>query len=241
MGLLTKAYGLYPDQILGPSWLISETYTISANVPLGASKEEFKQMLQDLLVRRFKLATHREEKDFTVYTLSVAPSGIRNLKLSSTKDVGGVAPDAEPQAVKPPPVVLDKDGCPVMPPGIHGAAGGMEANNCSAFRKYSMSDLAKFLEMAIAMETGSYYGPQASQAHVIDNTGLHEEFDFTLRFGFRPRIAPPGARISEDGGVPNGPDVSTALEKQLGLKLKEGKAKLLVLVVDEVIKVPTEN
>ncbi len=38
-----------------------------------------------------------------------------------------------------------------------------------------------------------------------------------------------------------GPDIFTALEKQLGLKLTKGKAMFDVLVIDRVERIPTGN
>ena len=40
-----------------------------------ASREQIKEMLQTLLVERFKLAVHRETKELSVYTLVVAKNG----------------------------------------------------------------------------------------------------------------------------------------------------------------------
>ncbi|HWZ82659.1 MAG TPA: TIGR03435 family protein [Terriglobales bacterium] len=39
----------------------------------------------------------------------------------------------------------------------------------------------------------------------------------------------------------SGPDVFTAIEKQLGLKLTKGKSVLEVLVIDHAERIPTEN
>jgi len=173
---------------------------------------------------------------FTVYALTVAPGGVKNLKPSSANAAADDATDAEPEPIKPGPVALDKDGCPAIPPGTHGAPGSMGVNNCSTFRQYSMSDLAKFLQMAIAVDDGSYFGPQASQAHIVDRTGFSGEFDFTLRLAFNPHL--PG---TSPVSAPDTPDLFAALEKQLGLKLKEGKSRLNVLAIDHVAKIPTGN
>jgi uncharacterized protein (TIGR03435 family) len=55
MSLIMKAYDLHPDQISGPSWLTDDRYSVDAVVPAGATLEQFRQMLQRLLVERFKL------------------------------------------------------------------------------------------------------------------------------------------------------------------------------------------
>jgi uncharacterized protein (TIGR03435 family) len=49
----------------------------------------------------------------------------------------------------------------------------------------------------------------------------------------------PANEASAAGG--GGPSLFIALEKQLGLKLEQGKAGLEVLVIDHADKAPTEN
>ena len=241
MQLITQAYGVYGDQVIGPGWLISEYYTVAANVPAGATKEQFALMLQNLLVERFKLAFHRDTKEFTVYELTVANGGAKLTPAAGdgaeeAEGAGGV----EPQVFVPVSPALGKDGCPALRPGIHAAVG---ANDCTTFRKYSISDVVVNLGMRIALENGDMYGPQASAAHVTDKTGLSGEFDFTLKNAFHPRI--PGIAGASPLGQPSEPaggqSLSAALEKQLGLKLSKTKAKLDVLVIDHLEKIPTGN
>ena len=75
--------------------------------------------------------------------------------------------------------------------------------------------------------------------HVIDKTGLTGAFDFTLEFAGTvfPANSPEGIPADDS----RGPTLFVALEKQLGLKLENGKAALDVLVIDHVGQVPTEN
>src|SRR5580658_8785115 len=54
--LLEIAYGLSSYQLSGPIWLDDERFTIAAKVPEGATKEQLKLMMRNLLVERFKLA-----------------------------------------------------------------------------------------------------------------------------------------------------------------------------------------
>jgi uncharacterized protein (TIGR03435 family) len=77
---------------------------------------------------------------------------------------------------------------------------------------------------------------------VVDQTGLTGKYDFTLdwtpdesQFGGRGGQAPPPADNAE---VP--PDLYTAIQQQLGLKLESTKAPVDVLVIDRVEK-PSEN
>ena len=61
--VLTNAYGVKGYQINGPKWLDSERFDITAKIPKGATKEQFKLMLQNLLAERFKLTLHHETKE----------------------------------------------------------------------------------------------------------------------------------------------------------------------------------
>ncbi len=62
------------DQIQGPGWIGEEKYDIAAKVPPGATKDDLKVMLQNLLADRFKLAflALHKEKTFPVYELTIA-------------------------------------------------------------------------------------------------------------------------------------------------------------------------
>jgi uncharacterized protein (TIGR03435 family) len=78
---------------------------------------------------------------------------------------------------------------------------------------------------------------------VVDQTGLTGRYDFALKWtpdefqfpGMSRAGAPPPA---ENGEVP--PDLYTAIQQQLGLKLESTKAPADVLVIDRVAK-PSEN
>lgn len=66
---------------------------------------------------------------------------------------------------------------------------------------------------------------------VVDQTGLTGEYDFDLRF--EPQDEPAGKES-------NDPDLFTAVQEQLGLKLQSTHASVPVLVVDHV-EHPTPN
>jgi uncharacterized protein (TIGR03435 family) len=76
---------------------------------------------------------------------------------------------------------------------------------------------------------------------VVDQTGLSDKYDFTLTF------TPDGSQMALFGGGPPptdnpdaAPDVFTAFQQQLGLKLESTKAPAGVLVIDRVEK-PSAN
>ena len=76
--LVASAYsdslgGLRPSQIIGaPSWLASEHYDIAAKAADAADMSTFQQtrlLLRALLEDRFKLRTHREQRQMPIYAL----------------------------------------------------------------------------------------------------------------------------------------------------------------------------
>ena len=77
---------------------------------------------------------------------------------------------------------------------------------------------------------------------VVDQSGLSERYDVTLRF------TPDAAQAAVFGGLPApvadnpdaAPDVFAAFQQQLGLKLESTKAPTEVMVIDKVEK-PSEN
>jgi bla regulator protein blaR1 len=86
---------------------------------------------------------------------------------------------------------------------------------------------------------------------VIDKTGLTGRYDFSLHFtpqnmppqmGPGPGPGPDGSRAGADVAPPDGsgPDIFTAIQEQLGLKLVAEKGPVDVIVIDHIDK-PSEN
>ncbi len=74
------AYGIGSDaQIAGPDWIKSKgfLYDVVATGTPGASREQLQLMLQTLLIERFNLLTHREQRQMSHYALVPARSGPR--------------------------------------------------------------------------------------------------------------------------------------------------------------------
>ena len=69
--VLGEAYGVKSYQISGSSLLDTERFNMTAKVPPGTTKEQFRVMLQNLLADRFGLKLHREKKDLQAYSLVV--------------------------------------------------------------------------------------------------------------------------------------------------------------------------
>jgi uncharacterized protein (TIGR03435 family) len=234
--LISSAYRVKSFQVSGPGWLDTERFDIVAKVPEGTTKEQFSVMLQNLLVERFKLAVHRETKDFPLYELTIAKGGPK-LK-PSTEDPSAAAGPPPPG---PPP--LGKDGFPQLPAGRPGLM--MNALPDGDRRVMAMVQPVSVLADMLS---------NLMDSPVIDKTGLTGKFDFTLEFVAEPEIgagplgAVPAPQPNADPGQPaslGAPDepagLFTAVQEQLGLKLERKKGPLDVWVVDRAEKVPAEN
>jgi uncharacterized protein (TIGR03435 family) len=76
--------------------------------------------------------------------------------------------------------------------------------------------------------------------------GLTGQYDFSLEFSNAGLPGPLGKALAaplpgEADQADHAPDLFTALEKQLGLKLERSKTQLDVIVIDHMDKQPTEN
>ena len=69
------AYHMQTVQIIGPGWLDSSRYEITAKAAGPSSDDKLRQMMQTLLAVRFKLACHRETKEMQAYVVSIAKGG----------------------------------------------------------------------------------------------------------------------------------------------------------------------
>jgi len=78
---LAVAFNLKQYQVSGPDWLATEKFDIVAKLPDGAPRDQVRAMLQALMVDRFQMKTHHETRDFPVYALVVAKSGLKMKEL----------------------------------------------------------------------------------------------------------------------------------------------------------------
>jgi uncharacterized protein (TIGR03435 family) len=240
--LLRQAYDVLPDQISGPDWISGGRYyyDITATMPAGITRERFRIMLQTLLAERFHLRLHHETQTRPGYELAVAEGGPK---------VKNWAPATDAATFKP---GIDQRGFPRLNPSAESGLAftfppaGQVAR--MAFRN-SMAVFCQVLGNEINAAGGAPTGGQAPR--VIDDTGLTGVYDFTLEFA--STLVMPGISSSvpaaDNGATPiasdpgqGGPNIFTAVEKQLGLKLvKVKEVPVDVLIVDNADKVPTEN
>jgi uncharacterized protein (TIGR03435 family) len=215
--MLFYAYGVAGREIVGPSWLGSGRFDITATAPPGTTKEQFMLMLRNLLAERFHLVVHREAKEEQGFNLVVAKSGPK-LKNASEADLIAAG---KPPAGPPFESAMDSKGYPQLarPGMIYPAVPGSDGHAIHLIaRAQKLSDLARIL------------GGQMGHP-IIDKTGLNGLYDFTLEFAMGTLdVANAYAR-----------EIPDALEQQLGLRLEPAKISTEILVVDSADKVPTEN
>jgi uncharacterized protein (TIGR03435 family) len=112
-GLVTMAYDVKRYQVTLPGWMDTERFEIRANVPEGATKEQFRTMLQNLLAERFKLTVHHENKEMPGYELVTGKSGPRFKE--SAEATANTPATLAPASGGP---KLDAEGFPILPPGV---------------------------------------------------------------------------------------------------------------------------
>ncbi len=229
--LIIKAFTLQPYQFPGRASLGDNTYDILAQIPTGASEDEFSSMLQNLLKDRFGLTWHFDEKKMKGYRLVVSKDGPK-LKQSTEASL--------------PPTDQHRSG-----QGESHSHSGVIAFGASASYRASnrtIADLARIL----SDQTG---------LPVDDQTGLADKYDIALRWsgtaaGHTGNHADSGSfaggagHAGHDGGAapsgvaadPTDLTLFDALQQQLGLKLVPAEQAIARLfVIDRVAQRPTEN
>jgi uncharacterized protein (TIGR03435 family) len=215
--LLMRAYNVDDDQLKGRSgWMDTIQYDVVAKVPPGATREQFRTMLQNLLAERFRMRVHRVAEVRKVYELTVAEKGPKLKLAADGTGVGDFVPGAGPRPA-------DRDNFPILPPGLTNVAcGHFPQGSYCTFRKTKMALFAGRLSL-----------PGFFDQRVIDKTGLDGAYDFTLSF----------SQLSAELAAMDisAPPIEMAVQQQLGLKLSQITASVEVIVIDQVEKTITEN
>lgn len=209
--LLVVAYGVDFDQIDAPKWVDSELYTVLANIPAGATKDDLAKMFRRLLEERFHFAAHLVKREFPVYDLVVARNGPK--LQASAGDPG-----------------KDRHRMSTLPEN-----GGYVTRE--TFRDYSMLELTH--ELAWPLGGPKSWDHAVSLGRIVDKTGLAGTYDFELAYAgahYPGGAFPPMAGDSQSSSAAS---LFDAVQQQLGLRIQEGKAFLDVVVVDHLERVPT--
>ena len=223
------AYRVRIDQILGPDFLGTERFDVAAKLPDGGKPDQVPEMLQSLLADRFQMEMHREKKEFPVYALVVDKGGLKIKELPPDPDSAG------------------DNGF------VNVAAGGNSTGVAVDFGKGASFTLGTTrLEVKkLAMPAFADMLTRFLDRPVLDMTELKGNYDLTLDLSPEDRqamlirsavaagvVLPPQALRLMD--LASGDSVANALQR-IGLRLEPRKAPLDVVVIDRILKVPTEN
>jgi uncharacterized protein (TIGR03435 family) len=249
--LIRQALQLPDYQIVGePDWTATTRYSVIAKPPDGFAPNAMSVMLANLLRDRFKLTTHTETRELPIFTLVLARDDKRlgpELKETSAEcqatiaarrggaggrgrgeaaagrgDLVGVGRGGPPVGAPPPPPPFDPSA-PLL---------------CGGFRIVSGTGNASGQSMAQIVPLLS----RLTGRPVVDKTGLTGLYDFSLKFAPDPSLAaagpfgpaPPGAQPAPVD--PDAPNIFTAVQEQLGLKLNGGRGPFEVTVIDRLEK-----
>jgi uncharacterized protein (TIGR03435 family) len=205
--LIRNVYRVPGNQLVGgPDWIDRDRWDIVAKAADDAPPERMLLMLDTLLVDRFKVVTHREQRIAPIYALVMARQDNRpgpQLRPSATDCAAWMAELRARGGAPPAP------GSPVRC-GVRFNGGSVVANAAL------LSDFARNLA-GLAGRT------------VVDQTGLTGTYDLELTW--TPDSAP--GEPSVGGAAPSeGGSLFTALQEQLGLKLEAQRAPLEFVVID---------
>jgi uncharacterized protein (TIGR03435 family) len=255
--LLTRAYGVQRDQIVGPAAVRNgngQGYSVVATMPRNTTEEQFRLMLQSLLAERFHLALHHETRSFPGYELAVAPVGP---KLGAAVHEEPTLPEVQAEIANNTPLQKNDKGFPALPPGLTWRFVSPRLGTVGMTRARFHATMTQLLIMLPHMIVESDLTPAGSAPtpRVLDRTGLTGIYDFTLEY-VGGTLFPAGSQMSavlsgQAGGVETpadpvggggGPTLAAALEKQLGLTLRKVKdVPVDMIVVDRADKIPADN
>ena len=214
--LFLLAYEVKEFQVSSaPTWFDSDRYDISAKmegapVPGPAAMQLQRRRLQLLLQDRFKLAVHHEARERPVYKLTTARGGPKVTASACTE------PDPKNPATAPGKTFRDYCGWSGF------SKGRFEASSATT------ADLVKALSNLLGRS-------------VLDETGMKGTFRVDLKFADDDATKRTGdAPLDVPAADDNAPNIFTALQEQLGLKLNPGRGAVDVIIIDHVEK-PSEN
>ncbi len=221
--LTMTAFNLAPYEITVPDWMASSRFTVTAKVPAGATKDDLKVMLRNLLEERFQLKVHHEKKQMSVYDLVIGRDGpkFQTVDEPPSPDPDAAAAQARTELQK------DKDGFPVLWKGASMAMANGKA------RLHFEGKTVDYLAQQVSFQL---------RQPVKNSTGLTGTYDFQMFWDAAATMTVPSGESS--GGAPTpgeGPTLQEALSQQLGLRLVSKKDLVDVVIVDHCEKVPSAN
>jgi uncharacterized protein (TIGR03435 family) len=266
MSLLPQVFRVKQYQIsglgTGMDFMNTDRWDILAKLPDGATEDQVPDMLLALLVDRFKLAYHRENKERPVYALVVGKTGTK-LKEASSEPDAPVPDSASTMVINngAGQVRISQDAGRGGGPGGRGGSMSVSSPQFGSMKVQMGEDGAMHLEAAkITMAGLAELLTSFVDRPVLDMTELKGAYQVTLDLSMQEMMAAaqasgamagrgfggpgggtPGANVTvPTASDPSGDAIFQAVQK-LGLKLDARKAPVETIVVDHLEKAPTEN
>jgi uncharacterized protein (TIGR03435 family) len=228
-------------------------FDIVATLPQGASENQVPQMLQALLADRFKLASHRENKERTVYGLVVARGGLKAKKSSADADTPAAVAAAGPDAASAPPsAVVNVGGAQTRVMDLPSRGGGTTAMTSpgmgtvlstmgpNGVERLEASDIT-FEALAGLLSTLT-----VAPVPIVDMTGMKGRYQVVLELSWKELGAARTAGVALDPASDPAilaaqlDDFRQSLQKY-GLRLESRKRPVETMVVDRLEKTPAAN
>jgi len=198
-----------------PDWANTDRFDITVKPPAGSTEEQRRSMWGAMFVERMKLVSHIEQRERTVYALVMARAD------------GKLGPQMKPST-------LDCTPHPEKPP-TPGAP--VRFSDYKSQCGYAMNGTS-IISGGVAMDRLAQAIEGEVDADVTNRTGLQGWYVVDLTYAPPLRIT--GAAADAERAAGDLPDIFTAVQEQLGLKLVREKKMMPVFVVDHIER-PTEN
>lgn len=215
-GMIRWVWGINDVRLAGlPEFADADSWDIAAKAPGTVNDSDtLTEMLKTLLVTRFGLEYHTEQRPIMAYTLTAVKPKLK--KADPASRTGCKEGPATPTRNDP------RDANPLL-------------SRLLTCTNTSMAQLAYLLFRGMA--SGYVASP------VADGTGLEGGWDFTLNFSAPPGQLPKGdAGGGGAASDPSGTlSLAEAMEKQIGIRMGLQKRPDEVLVIDHLERKPTEN
>ena len=228
--LLTQAFGIRDTQVIGgPSWMTSDRFTITAKAETNAPRDQLMLMLRAVLIDRFGLTFHVEQREAQSYVLTAPPGWKPNDRIQAVDCTAGGRGAAPPAAGAAPPAAG------AARPAVVPCGNLSLSNNVITARGLTFASFASLL------------GSLGGLGQVQDRTDIPGTFNFQVEAGMLlGRMTSALSTVSGGGSpvitgatadllptLPEGPSLNDAV-KGLGLELVRRNESIDVLVIDSV-------
>jgi bla regulator protein BlaR1 len=218
LGMLVRlAFQLQDNQLVGgPKWLFDDRFDVMGTGTSPGRDGPLFDKLKSFLADRFKLVTHVETREQSIYTLVLARrDGKLGDKITpSTTDCTPTGTSGRGRGQPAP-----------MAPGERPKCGFMIGPGRITVGGQTMASFATTLS-------------RFAGGIVVDKTAVSGTYDVELSYAPDPAISPTGRDLPPQlGGPPpvansDAPSIFAAVQEQLGLKLEPTKGPVDVLVID---------